>query len=271
MPASTETAHPKYSGWSITFTEADHAYTDQIGRRYESVTTAIHRHFPEFDEQAAATRVATRDNRTEIDVLAEWARKRDEASDYGTRVHEYTEQLLRNEKPHEPTTEREAAAFACATKAASGLASLYEFLGAEVVIFDPMHCVAGTIDLLMRNRSTGAIALLDWKTNQIIRTDPFKGETGLGICAHLPNTNLTHYTLQLSTYQELCEDMELFPAGTQYERALIHIPNMQRDPIWIPVPDLKAEARAVIDDSWRRNPDGRPAFRKLLQSGLKWC
>jgi hypothetical protein len=239
------------------FTEADHSYIDNLGRRYTSASAMFKTQFPTFDAQTKAAELAARTGQLEMQVLAEWDANSRAACAFGTKVHSFAEATLLGKAAPTPTDEREATAFQCAARASRMLQDRFDLVAVEQVVFDPLYCVAGTLDILMREKATGRIWIFDWKTNKEIRTAGFRGEMGLDLCANLPSCESTKYALQLSIYQHMLTDMEIFPAGTEYGRALIHIPPMQLDPVWIPVPDLTHVAAKLIDRAWRRNPDAR--------------
>jgi hypothetical protein len=243
----------------ISFDPVPHTYTDNFGTRYESVTSLVKRFFPPFDEQAAAARIAAKTNRLEMDILREWHTKRDDASGYGTRVHEYAEaQILARSQssdvvsPPVPENERERRAFGIVDKAIDGLAKKYEFYVPEQIVFDPLYQLAGMIDLPARNLKTGALAILDWKTCESITSDSY-GKTALPPIEHVPDSKLAKYQMQLSVYAWLLTSPYSAYSSRGYgvELALIHIPQIGFDPVWRPVHyDGDAAEKIVQSRTW---------------------
>jgi len=235
--------------WKLTFDPTSHTYRDQENRDYESVTHLVGRHFPAFDEVATSARVAARTGRIEKDLVSEWNDKRDAASDYGHRVHAYAESLILGTGTVQPETDNERRAFAIVDKALAGLAGEFDILAAEQIVFDPLFLVAGTIDLVARRRSSGELAVLDWKTNDSITLDAY-GRTGLPPIAHVSDCKVNRYALQLSTYAWMLTDAghSAYPSkGEPVELALIHVPHVGADPVWRPVPHMPDEVGAVMD------------------------
>ena len=78
----------------------------------------------------------------------------------------------------------------------------------ELIIYSEKLKLAGTIDLVIYNKLTNQISLIDWKTNKKINQTSFrKSETGLKWPTQkLPDCNFTHYTLQLSMYQYILKN-----------------------------------------------------------------
>ena len=64
--------------------------------------------------------------------------------------------------------------------------------------------MAGSIDMVYRNRHDGTFAIYDWKRSKEIKTEN-SFQSGLGPLAHLPDTNFWHYSLQLNLYRWLLE------------------------------------------------------------------
>lgn len=253
---------------SITFDPITHTYRDDLplwGREtvYESVTALVARHFPAFDEATNAAAVAARTGRLGMDIIAEWHRKRNEAAAYGTRVHAYAEARVNatmaaqgTQGTPEPTMaspsvpDSDRRAFGVIDRAVSMLATAYEFIASEQIVFDPIAGVAGTIDLIARNRTTGNLALLDWKTNEDITDDSFS-RVGLPPITHVRDSKVNRYALQLSVYAWIIADpLSYYPtAGEPVELAVIHIPHVGDDPVWRPMPYMPREAEALVGAS----------------------
>jgi len=240
---------------TLTYDPVPHTYTDDAGILYESVTTLVKRAFPPFDAQAAAERVAARENRLALDVLAEWKAKGDAAAAAGTLVHAYAESLVLGTPALDipdnlPPWARQYArhAFKAVDTALCALRDSYELLPPEQIVFDPLFEVAGTIDLPARNRKTGALAILDWKTCESITDDAY-WHTALPPIAHIRASKLAHYTLQLSIYAWMLTDpiYSAYPsAGEPAELALIHLPHDAHDPVWMPVPYRSRETCVLM-------------------------
>jgi hypothetical protein len=232
---------------SIVYDSVPHTYTDDAGTQYTSGTTFIKQSFKPFDEAAAVAAEVAKTKRLEMDILADWKKKRDESAEFGNRVHAYAESLVVGTKPPAATTPRERRARKIVDEALVMLAKDYEFLGAEQIIFDPLFLLAGMIDLPARNRKTGALAILDWKTCESITNDNY-GQMALPPIAHVRDSKVSHYALQLSLYGWILTDSNYsaYPsAGEPVECAMIHVPHIGNDPVWRPVPYMAAEIKAL--------------------------
>jgi len=250
--------------WSMTFDSTTHTYRDQTGRIYTSVTALVSSCFPPFDAAAAASRIAARTGELELDIIARWNTKGRNAADNGHTAHAYAEALIKGTTPPTRTTAREKQAFAMVDKALPALARQYEFLGAEEIIFDPLYLVAGTIDLPARNRSTGAIAIMDWKTCEDITADSYR-RTALPPIQHVPDSKLSHHTLQLSIYGYILTASEWVDPDSPIELSLIHLPHVGLSPVWRPLEYMRKEAETVVDLNWEAK---RNEHENIIKTGV---
>ena len=240
-----KTAQHPVLPFTISFDPCRHRYTDNEGSRYISGTAFVKQFFTPFDAPAAAARVGARTGRPAAELEAEWKAKGEATADYGTRLHAYAEARVLGvpESPaFDPADER---ARKVVDAALSALEKQYEFLGAEQIVFDPLYLVAGSIDLPMRNRETGAICVADWKTIRDVSDDNY-GKFGLPPIEHIPDSKRVHCGLRLSLYGELMLGSGYLPDGTEVETAVIHVPQGCSEPTWIPLPFVRDEIQAML-------------------------
>ena len=97
----------------------------------------------------------------------------------------------------------------------------------EQTAFSLSFKVAGTVDLIGRNRETGNLAILDWKTNrEIEEANDYPTERyGFPPVGFMPNSNFWHYTLQLNLYRVLLWLEKYYPCKDA-EMAFFHIKPM---------------------------------------------
>jgi len=219
MPHTKTAPHPRTPGLEITFDEAAHSYTDSDGMRYESVTAVVKRACRPFDAAGISRAKAEREtDRSELEweriveeraaaLRAEWAKKGATSADYGTRVHETAEAIvLGAPMPHEPQNARERAAFGAVWEHIAELHTARPdiLLMPEVILFSPQLYLAGTTDLLAYDPEAQELFILDWKTNEKLTAESFRGsEYMLPPLDHLQDANLNHYALQLSLYARI--------------------------------------------------------------------
>lgn len=217
--------HP--SGLSIKFSSENHFYVDENRKTYTSGTTFISQFFNKFDCVAVAGKCVNGTNpkyagRNSEDILDEWQAEGDRGRGEGTNIHEYAESLFTLEPSPAPLSERCRAIFKQVDRVVIELKTFYQFVGAEVIVFDPETLLSGTIDLLMYHPGQNEILIFDWKQNKVISTS--NGfQRGLKPIDHLEDTDLNHYSLQLSFYERLLRKGDYFPGVTKFNRALIHL------------------------------------------------
>jgi ATP-dependent exoDNAse (exonuclease V) beta subunit len=246
MPADSQSTH---LGTTVTFRDEGHTYRDDRGTPYVSVTTLLHRYAQPFDAPATAARMEAQGKGRAADLLASWDANRDEACDYGTRCHETAEAILQGlPLPHEPRDEKERTAFASIWEFCQDtILPAFDVIACELLVFHPDWYVAGTIDLPLREKETGTVWLADWKTNRQIRREGFKGSTMLWPVSHLPDCELSRYSLQLSTYEWILRAAKWTEPETAFRRAIFHV---TADGVEvIETDDLAKESAAILLDN----------------------
>lgn len=209
----------------VHFREDDHKYFDDQQNNYNSVTKVIHSLFPEFEADKIAYFVARKRVKerggyeTNADVpvretmqektvvLEEWELNKNQACDMGTQVHRYCEcKLLGIEPDMEITSEKGRDMTKVVDLFLIDLEKQYEFLESEKIIFRRPYLLAGCVDLIMRNRTTGKLCIFDHKTNKEIKLKDSYKKTGKLFLQHIENCNYQTYTLQLSLYKYMLID-----------------------------------------------------------------
>ncbi len=222
--------HP--NGESITFVEGPHTYIDNSGMRYTSATTFVGQYFPKFDIDTVAEKCANGNNpdyskyQCAAEIKAAWEAEGERGRNEGSNVHEYAEGLIDSwpkVKLPEPISDRCGLIFNQVEKAVHTLQYYYTFIGAEIIVFSPALGLAGMIDLLMHDPADDTLLILDWKQNKNAFSTENIYQSGLGPINHLQDTDINHYTLQLSLYEYILKREQYFPYIKNYKRGLIHL------------------------------------------------
>lgn len=237
------------SGQEIVFDEEYHTY-QVYGKYLTSVTTFIGQFFPEFDSEKVSKTYAKKNGLNQADVLAQWKQKGDDASDLGHIVHLYAEKLFKEKDlpvTDEPKVQKY---FKIVNKTVVKLLKRFDFIDVEHIIFSERLGVAGTIDLLMRDRANDEVVIFDWKTNEKIeKENPWRN--GLKPIEHLQDCNFNKYSLQLNLYKRILIEESYFPAfsprATNYRMALIHLSEGGVD--WYKVGDMSEEVQKML--TWK--------------------
>jgi hypothetical protein len=242
----TKTAwNPK--GIACHFDAGVHRYwTDQVSE-FVSVTGFVKHYFPVFDAPKVAAGVAAKTGKPVEQIHADWSRKGTLAAEMGTRVHENQEALVSALiPPNQPRDERERGIMASGWAAVDWMRRQgWTLVAAEQIIFSENLGLAGTIDLAMRDEA-GALWILDWKTNEEIKAEGFKGARALAPISHLQDCDLSRYSLQLSTYERILRLEGYAEPLEKIHRALIHLTPERWTPINVPY--LAAETAEMALD-----------------------
>jgi len=191
----------------FTFDPESHQYT-YGGIKFDSVTQFLGRFKRGFDEEYHAQRFAKKHNTTAQKVKEDWDLKRVAGTDLGNKVHPQAELWAGSYC---------AANFNARDPAHTGLVQCdglrrffhdhselrYMDNAAEVQIVDPVHRLAGTIDLLYLYFGSNGI-IYDWKSNKKLDMAGFKRMRYP--LNQLDDCNFIHYALQLNLYDRILRD-----------------------------------------------------------------
>lgn len=194
------------------FFEEDHHYEYKGKRVGISVTRLIEDYTNEFDAQAVAERVATKEGKSVQEVLDEWEYKNKFACEKGSAIHEFTQSLWNKEiykARYFDNSEKFINTVEYLARQSNDFYIDYkdrlEHLADEFVIGSEEYDIASAIDHLFINKLTGGIVLVDYKTNSDIhKTEKYAKNMKVPL-SHLKDFILNHYYIQLSIYKYLVE------------------------------------------------------------------
>ena len=76
----------------------------------------------------------------------------------------------------------------------------------EVIVYSTELSIAGTVDILAKDNSTGLYEIIDWKTSKKIEMVSYNQKMGTHeITKNIMDCNFYHYSLQLSLYRYILE------------------------------------------------------------------
>ena len=187
----------------LEFEEGRHLYKVK-NKLLTSTTAMIKQHTPEFNEKEVAGNVARKLQVKTNEVLLEWKNKREKAAYQGTKVHLFAENyIVDNELV--PTCKQEEAVKKFIHE--NILSGKYTVLITELKMYSEKYGYAGTSDLLLWDNELEEIVIADYKTNYDLDKqygyllEPF---------SYTPNTPYCKYQIQLSYYQILLEEIDLY-------------------------------------------------------------
>ena len=214
---------------NLVFDEPSHKYTilSDKDSSYTSVTTFNHHHFPKFDAAEIIDKMMKGKNwnsshkywgLTSQEIQKQWADNGKLVSGAGTDLHYDIECFMNqniknashesllenfeNDPPEYVNCSSEWSYFINFVKAFPNLKAYRT----EWMIYDEDLKLAGSIDMVYEDSTTGELSIFDWKrAKEISKINGF-GKFAITECiSHLPDTNFWHYSLQLNTYKAILE------------------------------------------------------------------
>ena len=180
----------------------EYSFLTQPDLVFTSVTTFIDQFFEGFDSEKIATNLVETNpryaGRTVESLIAEWAA----TGEHGTQIHDEIDNWIKN--GIEPIE----------TKAINGKKWLQKYkqksdinVLSEVIVYSTDLKIAGTMDILALDKTTGRYELIDWKTSKKIKTVSYGYKMGTNRATDaVMDCNFNHYALQLSLYRYLLEN-----------------------------------------------------------------
>lgn len=234
------------------FYEDGHYYTYKDKPISIGATGLIEQYTQDFDAQAVAERVATRDGKSVEEVLDEWKYKNEFACRKGSTCHEYAQAkwILRWYEPDYFDHSIEYfEAINKIQKQADNFKTDYkdrlEHLADEFVIGSEEYDVASAIDHLFINKLTGGLVLVDYKTNSDIHKNEQYAKNMKVPLNHLKDTTLNHYAIQLSIYKYL---VEKYTTLEFEEMFIVWFSELNDNYEIIEVPYLKDEVIKILEN-----------------------
>lgn len=203
--------HPRDN--DIHFDEPTHVYTIQgQSKGWISCTGFLHSFFPHFDADNVIKKMMRSPKWPQSKwygmspqaIKAAWNANGREASEAGTAMHLGIEMVMNGAEecvaPEvKPTSEWRY--FQSYWKKDS---EIWEPWRTEWEVWDKEIKLAGSIDMVYRNKKDGTFAIYDWKRAKEMKMENSYG-SGFGPVKHLPDANYWHYTLQLNVYRWILE------------------------------------------------------------------
>ena len=187
---------------SVIFDPDAHTYTHPDVGRLISVTTLLGKFKKPFDSAVHAERVAKREGVDKQLVLEMWEKEKNRACDRGTHIH----QLLEDYINVGDTQQDYNWLYKSYDKSAEMYIDTFNKVHCEKLLYNTTYKIAGTADLIY-DHSNNEFTIGDFKTNKKFRfSSPF-GERLLSPVEHLHSCEFNTYSLQLSLYAYLYEEL----------------------------------------------------------------
>jgi hypothetical protein len=203
--------HPRDN--DIHFDEPTHVYTIQgESKGWISCTGFLHAFFPHFDADDVIQKMM-RSKRwpeskwygmTPAAIKAAWNANGREASEAGTAMHLGIEMVMNGAEDQVAPEVKLTTEWKYFQAYWAKDSQIWEPWRTEWEVWAKEIKLAGSIDMIYRNKKDGTFAIYDWKRAKEMRMENSFG-TGFGPVKHLPDANYWHYTLQLNVYRWILE------------------------------------------------------------------
>lgn len=206
----------------VVFEPIEHRYFNQhTGDEYKSVSSVISQFKPKFDSDKWSKYKAKQEGVSQEEILARWDNIRDTANDKGKRIHKFVEQYLTDQSPEDtPVIKRFKEVFATLRDENSNIFS-------EKILYTHTYKIAGTSDII--EDCGNYFNVYDLKTNKKFRYSNKYNERMLPPLTHLPVCEFTAYSIQLSIYAYMYQEMT-----GKYPNKLTVLYNVENN--WYPIP-----------------------------------
>lgn len=126
----------------------------------------------------------------------------------------YPEELILNHFGYDPVQDLVQNMLPLIDKFTKDIDGKMVAIASELVVGDFDYMVGGTIDQIFYNHKSGKLEIWDWKTNKQIKTN--SRYFHLPPIDHIADTELDHYSLQLSFYRLILEKNTNLEFGDNY-------------------------------------------------------
>jgi hypothetical protein len=137
-------------------------------------------------------------------IKAAWNANGREASEAGTAMHLGIEMVMNGAEDQVAAEVKPTAEWRYFQSYWKKDSEIWEPWRTEWEVWDKEIKLAGSIDMVYRNKKDGTFAIYDWKRAKEMKMENSYG-SGFGPVKHLPDANYWHYTLQLNVYRWILE------------------------------------------------------------------
>lgn len=278
--------HPRDN--HISFMEEGHKYIVHGDDTYQSVTTVVHSCFPQFNPDEIIKGMKKGKNwnaknkywgKSDEEIKEGWNQNGNSASKQGSELHYQIECFMNEDLIDAETNEN-------IEYDHDDLLVLYEdeitrdrpaiitkewgfFINyirsnpsfvpfrTEWTVYSEEIKIAGSIDMVYKDRATGHLKIYDWKRAKEIKRFDYKNGTN-PIVGHLPNSNFWHYSLQLNIYKAILEQKYGYVVSELF-LVRLHPDNENEDYQLIKCADLSNEVNELFQER-KRNISHDPHY-----------
>ena len=186
----------------IVLDHSTHTYTNiHNDEKYMSVTTLIGKYKKPFDKDYWSKKIADRDGKDQDQVLKEWETITKTAQNRGTNIHSIMENYLKEQFIPQGYEEL----IKSFDKKCVGVIKSNSNILCEHTVYSHDYKLAGTADVIVEN--SDLFYILDFKTNKKFNFNSKYNDYFYAPLDYLQQCEFTTYTIQLSIYAYLHEQL----------------------------------------------------------------
>lgn len=239
----------------LDFDQKQHVYFLDGKKLQGSSTGFIHSFFEHFDADAVIQKMRANKQKwnpknkyfymTDDQIKALWSGGGSEAAQMGTRMHLLIEWFY-----NDLVTERQLVALKredidqfLEFHREVVLKKEWEPFRTELRAYSEKHLLAGSVDMIFKQKKDGRLIIVDWKRSKEIKEWSVYKKRGKPPLEHMDDCNYNHYSLQLNLYQWFLEHKTEHKIAALY-LAIFH-PNQTKYNL-IAVPPLQHEIEQML-------------------------
>ena len=201
------------------FFEGSHTYYLNGKKVGISTTGLIHQYSQEFDKWSMSANVASKRGVSQLDILEEWRIENLHSTIKGSMIHEFAQSLWEGKDyifkyeyiPKEINLRRLQEELLVMSGQALNFykdyKDMYDLVGCEIYLGVPEYDECGATDMLLKNKFTDELLVIDFKSNKRIDYEAFKHQKMKVPLQKYEDCNYIHYSLQLNAYAYKIEYM----------------------------------------------------------------
>jgi len=201
------------------FIDETHTYYYKGEKVSISTTGLIHQYSNEFDKWEMSAHVARKRGISQLEVLEEWRVENLHSKIKGSMIHEFAQSLWEGKDyifkydniPEEINIRRLQEELLVMSNQAVNFykdyKDLYDLVGCEIYLGVPDFDECGATDMLLKNKFTEELLVIDFKSNKRIDYESFGHKKMKIPLQKYEDCNYIHYSIQLNAYSYKIEYM----------------------------------------------------------------
>lgn len=201
------------------FVDETHTYYYKGEKVSISTTGLIHQYSNEFDKWEMSANVARKRGISQLEVLEEWRIENLHSTIKGSMIHEFAQSLWEGKDyifkyddiPDEINIRRLQEELLVMSNQAVNFykdyKDLYDLIGYEIYLGVPDFDECGATDMLLKNKFTEELLVIDFKSNKRIDYESFGHKKMKVPLQKYEDCNYIHYSIQLNAYSYKIEYM----------------------------------------------------------------